>query len=464
MASHTPTGDTIVALGTPRGYSGIGVIRLSGPDTLTIIETVFLPSGERDEFPDRRAVYGRVIDPETGRTLDDGVAVFMKGPATYTGDDTAEISLHGSPVVLDTVIRFIVKAGARPAGRGEFTRRAFLSGRLDLAQAEAVIDLIEAPTPEAAFEARARVDASVSREVRNVSDLLKDLLAELEAHLDFDEDELEPEPDPLPQLRRALETIRELIARAEAGRIVREGLQTVIVGKPNVGKSTLFNALLRSDRAIAHPTPGTTRDTVEERLALAGRLFVLCDTAGIRTDPEPVEDEGIRRALAKAETADLAIAVVDGSQALDDDDRRVMDVVRDLPTVIALNKADLGIRVTDRDLDRAGVRSRAVRVSARTGPGMDELERVLVDLGDAALAGGAVRDRGALNRRCRELAEAAVGRIERLVERLERGEPVPAEIVSLEVRDAVGCFGEITGERAEEGVLERIFERFCVGK
>ena len=297
--------DTIVALSTPGGYSGIGVIRMSGPESAPFLHRIFRADGRNDGLPDRRAVHGLVTDPESGAPLDDAIAVLMRGPSSYTGQDVVEISLHGSPTVLDMVVTTLVKLGARPAGRGEFTMRAFLSGKVDLIQAEAVMDLIESASPGAVHEARSRLDRSLTTEVGQLSGAIKDLLALLEAHIDFDEEDEAPAPLMGPFLLNIRAKIDRLLSRARQARLRRLGLRTVVAGKPNVGKSTLFNALLGTDRTIVTPYPGTTRDLVEDRLTLGGLSFVLSDTAGVRQDPEPIEQEGIRRTIDAIHGADL---------------------------------------------------------------------------------------------------------------------------------------------------------------
>jgi tRNA modification GTPase len=388
----------------------------------------------------------------------------MKGPSTYTGEDVVELSLHGSPLVLDMVVRFIVRLGARPAMRGEFTRRAFLSGRLDLLQAEAVIDLIEAASPLAAEEARARLDRSLSRRIREISDGLIDLLAELEAYIDFDEDEVVPPPDPVPLLQDLLARMNAFKKESETGRIARHGLRTVITGKPNVGKSTLFNTLLRTERTIVTPYPGTTRDTVDESLILGNLAFLLCDTAGIRANPDPIEEEGIRRTRTKIMESDLVIALLDGSSELDHEDETVLQACKRKDTLIVVNKADLGL-VLDPDTGiPESVPGRRLTISAKTGQGMDELRRAIAEAGEKRVLTGAGDTFGSLNSRGLLLMEAAAIPVENLLASFDRGEPVRPEIVSLEVRQALEYLQEITGERVDEAVLDRIFSRFCVGK
>jgi tRNA modification GTPase len=461
---HPQLTDTIVAVSTPRGYSGVGVIRMSGPDAISIARQMFHPAKGRPELPDRRAIYGRVIDPECGSILDDGIALVMRGPASYTGEDVVEISIHGSPVVLDMVTHLIVKMGARHADRGEFTRRAFLCGHIDLVQAEAIIDLIEATSPLAAHEARGRLDRDLSNEIAMISSDLKDLVAQLDALIDFDEDDEEAMPSPEPLLRGALSRMERLIREAAAGRIRREGIKTVVVGKPNVGKSTLFNALLRSDRMIVTPYPGTTRDPVEERLILGEVSFAIWDTAGLRDRPDAIEAEGIRRTRKQMLSADLALAVFDGSMDLNDEDRGVVCACHDKETVIILNKVDLGSVLDPRSADLGPDHWPRLQLSAATGTGLDSLLGLLQSRGAELARGLENRSHAALTHRCLQLMETAATPMRSLILQIETGCLPGPEIVSLELRRALAAIQEITGERMDDEILDRIFGRFCIGK
>ncbi len=456
--------DTIVALSTPVGHSGIGVIRMSGPESVSILRRIFRPAANRPDFPDREAVYGRVLDPETGNFLDDGLAIFMNGPRSYTGEDMVELSLHGSPAVLNMTLKLIASLGARPANRGEFSLRAFLSGRMDLVQVEAVIDLIEAPGPAAVEEARARLDGALSREIHKISNAIKDLVADLEAHIDFDEDDNELPPDPAPELRRIVVMMEELIKTADSGRLRREGIKTVIIGKPNVGKSTLFNRLLRADRAIVTPYPGTTRDTLEDRILLGGASFILYDTAGIRENPEPVEQEGIRRSHEKIDQADLVIAVMDGSTPADHLDRQALEACSGKETIKVFNKKDLGLVMQSGAAKFDSADRMCVALSAKTGEGLDQLESLLADSGKAMACEKNSSNQASLNSRCLLLMQTAELVTRNLMEDLGRTTRPRPEIVSLELRRVLALMEEMTGERVEEGILDRIFERFCVGK
>jgi len=437
---------------------------MSGPQARSILARVFRPVSSQGSFPDRRAMYGRVLDPEHDKVLDDGLAVFMPGPSTYTGEDVVELSLHGSPVLLDMALETLLKQGARLAARGEFTRRAFLAGKLDLAQAEAVIDLIEASSAAGAAEARRRLDKTLSREIRVISDSIKDLLSEMEASIDFDEEDESPMPDPEPDLRRIGRKIENLRRNAQIARIHRQGINTVIVGKPNVGKSTLFNALLKIDRAIVTPHPGTTRDPVEESLRVGGSCFVLCDTAGIRLNPDPVEAEGIHRTRARISGADLVVAMLDGSAAFDREDHEVLAACEGKQTLIVLNKADLGLKMNPEEIRSSRPAVARVSISAKSGQGMNKLMDILRQIGEDKTQVRAGDHNAGLSNRGLLLVNAALEPINELLGSLNAGEKPGAEIVSLELRRSLESLQEITGERVDDGVLDRIFERFCVGK
>ena len=409
-------------------------------------------------------MYGHVFDPESTRVLDDGIAVVMRGPASYTGEDVVELDLHGSPVILDSVVRLIVAMGARPADRGEFTRRAFLSGRIDLLQAEAVIDLIEATNPLAAEEARSRLDRELSSKIEAISEGLTEHIAMIEAHIDFDEDDEIPLPDPLPLLRVLLSRMEELIRSANTGRVKREGIRTVIVGKPNVGKSTLFNTLLRSDRMIVTPYPGTTRDAVEERLILNDIPFSLWDTAGIREHTEPIEAEGIRRTYEQLHRADAVLAVFDCSRELDEEDRAVTRACSNKTTLIVLNKSDLGLGLDPLDPDLGPGHLPRIQLSASTGSGVDSLVHSLESLARELLGGHADRSPSALTQRCVQLMVTAAYAVRNAISLIENREIPGPEIISLELHRALSALHEITGACVDDAILDRIFERFCVGK
>ncbi len=456
--------DTIAAQSTTPGYSGIGVIRISGPDSIPLINEVFRPSITSDSgLPDRKAIYGRFVSTSDGSTLDDGLVVVMRGPNSYTGEDVVELSLHGSPVVLDQALKIILAYGARLATRGEFTRRAFLNGKLDLIQAEAVIDLIMASSPSAVEEARSRLDRGLSHEVREIVTTLTDMIAEIEANIEFAEDMETETPTHESALTDVQTKMRRLVQSGVSGRYRREGIRVAIVGKPNVGKSTLFNALLGEERMITTPHPGTTRDAVSENIVINGISFVICDTAGLRDDPDPIEEEGIRRTRDWIDRSDLALLVVDVSVPLDDYDQWAYDSCGDAPKIMVFNKTDLPsasidtTRFTARDVISAPV-------SAKTGAGVDSLKDAMFEQGSRILSSSEYSMSCGLNQRGVALVESASRKIDAMLEQVSTGHNPDAEILSLELTGALKDLLEITGEQVDETVLDRIFERFCVGK
>jgi tRNA modification GTPase len=456
--------DTIVALSTAPGYAGLGVIRLSGNGSIPILERVFTPRSPSDAgFPERKAVYGVFIDPGDGAKIDDGLAVAMRGPNSYTGEDIAEISLHGSPVIIDTALRTLVYCGARPATRGEFTRRAFLNGKLDLIQAEAVLDLIMATTPSEAEEARGRLDRRMSARVEETIHDLTDIIAEIEVGIDFSEDIDTESPSLEEPVGGILEKLESLLESSASGRLRREGVKVAIVGKPNVGKSTLFNALLGEERMIATPYPGTTRDAVSERAVLDGMTFIICDTAGLRDNPEPIEEEGIRRTRRWIESSDLALLVIDSSRPFDYQDSAAYDSCRDILTIPVYNKSDLPL-VKEAEDPPWSERSAPVRVSALTGEGLESLRASLISAGKEILRSPDYSTSCGLNQRGVLLVEAAAQKVSAFLVAVRSGHPPDPEILSLELTRVLKDLREITGEQVDDLALDRIFERFCVGK
>ncbi len=454
--------DTIVALSSPPGRSGVGLIRLSGPQAISITGS-FFKSAQLDDIHllDRRATYGFFIHPETRQLVDDGIAVAMRGPRSYTGEDVVELTLHGSPVILQRAINLILSSGARLAHRGEFTRRAFLSGRLDLIQAEAVIDLIDSETLAQADDARLRIDRNLSEEITLISSELKEIAAELEAFLDFDDDEEGERPHPVTDLKSVLTKTESLLKDSRSGKFRNKGLTAVITGKPNVGKSTLFNALLGSDRMITSPIPGTTRDPVSERACINGVIIALGDTAGVRKHPELIEKEGIERSIKWLKESDLAIVVLDACEPLDDDDRMVLKSVESKPKIFALNKIDKE-NVFESLLPEEVSPDSMVMLSAKTTQGIEELKRKLSSMGETIQGDVTFNEKGSLNDRAVLLMESAYKNMKNALQTL--GSPGPLEMVSFEIKSACDKIDEITGQKFTDDVLDRIFDRFCVGK
>lgn len=462
----TSLNDTIAAISTPVGEGGIGIVRLSGPEAEAILRRVFQPARAADAVEPRRLAYGHVVDPATGERVDEVLAAFMPAPHTYTRQDVAEIQAHGGVVPLQRVLALVLRQGARLAEPGEFTLRAFLGGRLTLDQAEAVLDVVQARTAVALRVAVDQLGGRLTGPVRAIRASLLEALAYLTAAIDFPEDEIPPH-DVAASLRDAARRVADLLSTADQGRVYRQGVRTAIVGRPNVGKSSLLNALLRESRAIVTPVPGTTRDTLEEVLNLRGVPFLLVDTAGITQSDDVVEQLGVERSRRAIAQADLVLLVVDGSESLEARDRAIADLVGDRTALLVVNKSDLPAVADPAALwdllppspRRAG--GGVVPMSALTGEGLDALESAMTEavLGGQVLASDAAlvtnpRHQEALARAAASLASA---------ERALAG-GLPLDCVSIDVTEAVSALGEITGETVTEDLLDSIFSRFCLGK
>jgi tRNA modification GTPase len=444
------TDDTIVAIATPPGRGGIGVVRISGPRAGAIASRL----SSRDGFTPRHATLVDVASGD-GVAIDRAIVTVFPAPHSYTGEDVAEISAHGSPVVLESIVRAVIAAGGRLANPGEFTLRAYLNGRIDLVQAEAVADLIDAVTP---LQARAAFDAlegTLTGRIRSIDSALMDLIAKLEASLDFPEEGyhfVEPGAAKA-SIESSLDAIDRLLADARRGRLLREGLTVAIVGRPNAGKSTLFNRLVGAERAIVTDVAGTTRDLLTERIDLDGIPVTLVDTAGLRAEPaNSIEEEGISRARSAVQAADAVLVVLDSSQPLGRDDDALLEETADRVRVIVATKADLPAAWSSQ-------RANAVAVSAVTDQGLDRLRGALV----TALDIEAPRDRAAIaNVRHAALLTRARGSL--LAARDAAAAGASEEFLLADLHEARSAFDEVIGRRTPDDVLRTIFERFCIGK
>jgi tRNA modification GTPase len=458
-------GETIAALATPPGIGGIGVIRVSGPAAAQIARRLFRPAQPRTELLSHRLYHGQIIDPESGAVLDDVLVALMWAPRSYTGEDTLEISCHGGPLILCRVLEAVLRAGARPAARGEFTQRAFLNGRLDLSQAEAVLDAITARTCEGLAAALERLHGGLSRQVETLRSRIIDLLAGIEASIDFaaeDGGEEEPGGD-LSAFDALLADLTALASTYRRGRILREGLGVVIVGRPNVGKSSLLNRLLGVKRAIVAPLPGTTRDFIEETLDIGGIPVRLTDTAGIHPPRDAIEAEGIGLVWERLASADAVLLLLDGSAPLTAGDGELLADLGDRPLIAAINKADLPQQIDAGSLAAllpAGLPP-PLMISARTGQGIDGLLKAIAALAIATPAEEAPGT-GIAHLRHKIALEKAAEALRRARQGLSAG--LPPELTALEIREALGALGEITGRTSPEEVLERVFANFCIGK
>ena len=458
-------GDTIAAIATPRGEGGIGIVRVSGHLAIPIACEIF--KSPRDispsEFSTHTLNYGHIIEPVLGDVIDEVMLGVMRAPKSYTAEDVVEFNCHGGIVPLRRVLELTLKAGARLAEPGEFTKRAFLNGRIDLAQAEAVVDLIKSKTDLTRKVAIDGLTGKFSSEINALSDRLADLLAEVEASVDFPDEDLDFMPtDAMCQTALSIQSdLDRLIDTASEGRILREGISIAIVGRPNVGKSSLLNALLQVDRAIVTDIPGTTRDTIEESLNLEGIPIKLVDTAGIRQTKDIIEQQGVERSKAYFDSADLVLMMFDASQALTADDLGLLNDVVARKAILILNKIDLPVVTSREDLQPHVFQKPIVETSMLHGKGIEVLKSVIIQevLGSEFIMGESpivtnVRHHDAL-RRSRIALEYAIESFK---------QNMPPDLVAVDLRSGLDCVGEIVGKTTTEDILDRIFSQFCIGK
>lgn len=454
---------TIAAIATSPGEGGIGIIRISGMQAADVADRVFHTKKIKSfhEAEPYRMYFGRVMEGD--RQVDEGLAVYMRSPHSYTGEDVVEIQIHGSMEALRQTLSLVLEKGAVPAHRGEFTKRAFLNGRLDLSQAEAVMDIIEAKGAAALSQAESHLSGALSSFVRASRDQLKDLIAKLEVTIDYPEEDLEDLTNE--EIEEGLSAIdaslRTLLSRSEEGRIIRDGLRTAIVGRPNAGKSSLLNALLQEERAIVTDIPGTTRDTIEESIKIGGVPLILMDTAGIRETENKIERIGIERAKKSMEKADLIMAVIDGSRPLSEEDRALLASLRGRKALVILNKYDLPQEIETRDVKALAGDIPVVPISARYGSGMAELEEELHHITQHQDV-SAGRELFLTNLRHVDLVKKALAAVECAEESIRSG--MPADCIVIDVTEAWHTLGEITGDTVDQELINSIFERFCVGK
>ncbi len=457
--------DTIAAVATAVGEGGIGIVRLSGPASVAIADGLFRGIGGRPASgqPSRFAAYGHIVDPADGQTVDEVLLLIMRAPFSYTREDVVEIHCHGGPLPLRRILALVLAAGARAAEPGEFTKRAFLNGRLDLSQAEAVIDVIRAKTDASLRLAVGHLAGAFSQKVRAFRQEILRLIAHLEAAIDFPEEDIEELA--AREVAAALTTlggdIDRLLATAGTGRILREGLSTAIIGKPNVGKSSLLNALLGAKRAIVTDVPGTTRDIIEEYVNIGGIPLKVIDTAGIRETVDVVERIGVERAREALAQADLVLVLLDASAPLTAEDREVLGLLAGRQAIVLVNKTDLPA-VIDLEMVSALVADKPViRISALEGTGVDELETAISEL---VYSGRVVQGDSAFvnNVRHSQLLAQARGRLTEAQAAAEGG--LPPDCVVVDLRAAWTLLGEIIGETVGEDIIDQIFSQFCIGK
>ena len=457
--------DTIAAIATAPGIGGIGIIRVSGPEACDVVNRIFhskqsVPLGERQT---RTIHYGHIVHPKTGKTLDEVIVVLMKGPHSYTAEDVVEIQCHGGFVSVREILKVLLSEGVRQAEEGEFTKRAFLNGRIDLTQAEAIIDIIDAKTEQSLEVAVNQLDGTLSKYIRALRDELIAMIAHLEVTIDYPEEDIEEVS--AQEVRTGLEPILEkmdtLLATAQRGKLLRDGVMVSIIGRPNAGKSSLMNALLREDRAIVTNIPGTTRDSIEEFLTIQGIPVRLIDTAGIRETEDIVESMGVTKARQYLDKADVVVLVIDGSKPLEPEERELLQLITNRPSMIFLNKADQGHCITKEEIAALGTFTEIVSISAAQGEGMEEMAKVITSL----VQGGSVQasyEAMLSNVRHITLMEQAKASLDQSILAIDSGMPI--DLIVTDIRAAWELLGDITGESLRESMVDELFKRFCLGK
>ena len=458
--------DTIAAIATPPGTGGIGIIRVSGAKAESVARNIFNPLKQLDNFESRHLYHGDIIEAETGNVLDEVLLSLMRKPRSYTGEDTVEIYCHGGFLITQAVLNETIKAGCRPARPGEFTERAFLNNRLDLSQAEAINDLIMAQTERGRELALSHLKGKLSEKIESLRGQILNSLVFLECAIDFSEDEISPgekniPADIAPALSDIIQELQDILATYEQGKIFRSGANVVIAGKPNVGKSSLLNALIGEKRAIVTPVPGTTRDFIEEFINIEGVPVKLTDTAGIRQPENIIEQEGIELVREKLSSANLIIILLDGSEILTNDDRDIIDGNKNRSILLVVNKTDLPLKLDISEVKTSLPAADVLHVSAKYGQGLLQLKDAIHNSVTGARAGrpadvmiANIRHKSALERTAAFLSRAREGSLSNL----------PAELIAIDLRDALASLDEIVSKTTNEDILNRIFSRFCVGK
>lgn len=456
--------DTIAAISTPIGVGGIGIIRVSGKDAISIVDKIFKAAHKKSlkDISSHTITYGHIVS-QSGKVLDEVLIMLMKGPKTFTREDVIEINCHGGPIPLNSVLMEVINAGARLADSGEFTKRAFLNGRIDLAQVEAIMDIIEAKTELSLSQAVGQLEGNLSKKIKEYQDTLIQIIARIEVSIDYPEyDDDEPITNDFEaELRDLLDELNELLKTADTGKMIRDGVKTAIVGRPNVGKSSLLNALLEENKAIVTDIPGTTRDVVEAYLNIDGIPFQLLDTAGIRETEDVVEQIGVERSKSSIEEADLVLMLIDAYAGLLDKDKEILTQVKGKHVIYVFNKNDLGSNITPEITQEYFSDGKIINISAKEQDGLKDLRSAMKEVvikGNATVSNQATIS----NQRQKQALINAIKSLDKVIEAIEMG--LPEDCLAIDLHDAFGHLGMIVGESLKEEIINQLFSRFCLGK
>ena len=455
---------TIAAISTATGNGGIGIIRMSGKKSFEILNKFFVPSNKENiEIKGYTMKFGYIIDPEAQEKIDEVLVSYFVSPKSYTTENMCEINSHGGIIVEKKILELCLKNGAELAEPGEFTKRAFLNGRIDLAQAESVIDLINSKSDNEAKASINQLEGNLSKKIHEIRDKLLDVMADIEANIDYPEYDIEEVTNK--KIENVLNEIKQdlinLSNSFENGKILREGVKTIILGKPNAGKSSLLNSILNEERAIVSEYAGTTRDTIEEYVNVDGISLKLIDTAGIRKTDDKIEEIGVKRALKLSEDADLIIAIFDGSKALDEEDLEILNIIKNKKSIILLNKKDIGDLNLENSENIKNASTNIIKISAKTGDGVDEIYKKVSELfktNEIKMNDGVI----ITNIRHKNQIDKAIRSVNEAIESNNSG--LPIDIVSIPIKQILSDLSSITGEDVSEDIINEIFSKFCLGK
>ena len=454
---------TIVAISTASGNGGIGIIRLSGKDTFKIIDRIFIPKNKKKEIKGYNIKYGNIVNPKNNETIDEVLVSYFVSPKSYTTEDMCEINSHGGMVVEKRILEICLENGAELAEPGEFTKRAFLNGRIDLSQAEGIIDLINSKSDIEAKESIGQLEGYLSKKIKEIKQKMLDIMVDIEVTIDYPEYDVEEVTNTkaLKELTYIKEKLTSLEESFNKGKILKSGIKTVILGKPNAGKSSLLNAMLKEDRAIVSDIEGTTRDTIEEYINIEGVALKLIDTAGIRDTDNKIEKIGVEKSKKLADSADLIIAIIDNSRNIDDDDKKILDIIKDKNAIIVLNKVDINDKNEYNEKEVINLCKPIIKISAKEEKGLDNLYKEILKLFEMHDI-SSNNEVLITNERHKKQINKAKENIERAINSLK--DNMPVDILSIHIKEALNDLGEITGENVSENIINEIFSKFCLGK